>query len=580
MSGAPPGTTRTGLTSGPKGARRRDGPRLAVWVALSGIAISALLSYVIWNRSVASASANLEDAGELLSESIAQSVERVGDQLVSVAGLYHSSEEVSRLEFARFIINLGVDPGVAGIAYAPIIEAEEIAAFEESVREVIPDYTVFEFSPGGERVAPGPRDHHVPLQWSHPDTPFDGPYGFDMASDPALAAAIEHSLATRSVASTSFMQLPGEPDADSLVVFRPVTRVGTPNVIGVAFALVDVSEFLDSQLSPALAGSVTWELFDGQTQLETPDTWWTGSFPVFGEEWQLAVAGLDGEPTTPDRWGALVVLTAGIVLSLAVSFLVSALREQTAARREVDRLMELGVAKDQFLASVGHELRTPLTGVVGFTALLRDPTRDLSDDDRARMIENIANESADLAAIIDDLLVAARSELDMVTVTAEPVTLPDLVSAVVTMTREDEAARIEIGADLIDVPVAMGDPARVRQIMRNLISNACRYGREPIEIRFQTEGGDALVQVIDHGPGLPTSEWDRIFEPYHRFHDVETKPAALGIGLSVSRHLSRLMGGDLTYRHQEGRSIFELRLPVAGAEVGAETTTRRPARTA
>jgi two-component system osmolarity sensor histidine kinase EnvZ len=116
--------------------------------------------------------------------------------------------------------------------------------------------------------------------------------------------------------------------------------------------------------------------------------------------------------------------------------------------------------------------------------------------------------------------------------------------------------------------------------MRNLISNACRYGREPIEIRFQTEGGDALVQVIDHGPGLPTSEWDRIFEPYHRFHDVETKPAALGIGLSVSRHLSRLMGGDLTYRHQEGRSIFELRLPVAGAEVGAETTTRRPARTA
>lgn len=572
-------TTRSGPATGPEGSGDRDLPRLAIWVALGGIAMSLLLSYVIWDRAVASANANLADAGELLSESIADSVERVGDQLVAVAGLYHSSEEVSRLEFVRFIINLGVEPGVAGIAYAPMIEADEIRPFEESVRDVIPAYTVFEFSPEGERVAPTPREYHVPLQWSHPDTPFDGPYGFDMASDPGLAAAIEHAISARSVASTSFMQLPGEPDADSLVVFRPVTRVGTPNVIGVTFALVDVSEFLDAQLSPALGESVMWELFDGQTQLEPPDGWWTGSFPVFGEEWRLAVAGIDGEPTSPDPWDALVVLFAGIVVSLVVSFLASARREQAAARREVDRLTELGLAKDQFLASVGHELRTPLTGVVGFTALLRDPTRDLSDDDRERMIENIADESADLAAIIDDLLVAARSELDMVTVTAEPVLLPDLASAVVAATRDEGADRIEVGGDLVDVPVAVGDPARVRQIMRNLISNACRYGREPIEVRFGTDGDHALVQVIDHGPALPAGEWERIFEPYHRVHDMETKPAALGIGLSVSRHLSRLMGGDLTYRHEDGQSIFELRLPAAGAGVGDEPGARRRAGT-
>jgi signal transduction histidine kinase len=552
-------------------------PRLGVWVALGGIALSALLSYVVWDRSVATANAHLEEAGDLLSESIAHTVEEIGEQLVAVAALYHSSEEVSRIEFTRFINNLGVDPGVAGIAYAPIIETDEIAAFEESVRNVIPAYSVFEFSSDGERVSPAPRGYHAPLQWSHPDTPFDGPYGFDLASQPSLATAVEQSIGAGSLASTPFMQLPGEPDADSFLVFWPVTRVGTPNVLGVAFALVDVSEFLGSKLSPALTGSVTWEVFGAGNELEMPENWRTESFPVLGQEWQLAVAGIEGEPTTPDPWAAVLVLSAGTLISLAGALLVSALRERAMARREVGRLMELGVAKDQFLASVSHELRTPLTGVVGFTALLRDPTRDLSEFERSRMIDNISDEAGDLAAIIDDLLVAARSELDMVTVTAEPVKLPEVVSAVVASSRDEEAARIEVSPGPADYPLAMGDPARVRQVMRNLISNACRYGGEPIEVRFQTTAERAVVQVIDHGTGLPMSEWDRIFEPYYRVHHVETQPAALGIGLSVSRHLSRLMGGDLTYRYEEGRSIFELSLPQSGTDSIVKKLTSRSA---
>jgi signal transduction histidine kinase len=535
------------------------------------------LAFVVWDRSVSTAEANLEDAGDLLSESIVHTVEEIGEQLVAVAALYHSSEEVSRLEFTRFINDLGVDPGVAGIAYAPIIETDEIAGFEESVRDVVPSYSVHEFSPEGNRIAPTPREYHVPLQWSHPDAPFEEPYGFDMASQPGLASAIEQAIEDRSHASTPFMQLPGEPDADSFVVFWPVTRVGTPNVLGVAFALVDVSEFLDSQLSPSLAESVTWEIFDAGTELEMPDNWRTASLPVFGDEWHLTVAGIDGEPTTPDRWAALLVLSVGTIISLAGALLVSAFRERAFARREVGRLTELGVAKDQFLASVSHELRTPLTGVVGFTALLRDPTRELSEVERSRMIDSIADESADLAAIIDDLLVAARSELDMVTVTAEPLVLPDLVSAVVAASRDVEAARIEISPDHVGYPLAMGDPARVRQVLRNLISNACRYGGEPIEVRFQIDPDLAAVQVIDHGTGLPMNEWNRIFEPYYRVHHIATQPAALGIGLSVSRHLSRLMGGDLTYRYEDGRSIFELSLPLAGSEVVASESTLRSA---
>jgi signal transduction histidine kinase len=80
------------------------------------------------------------------------------------------------------------------------------------------------------------------------------------------------------------------------------------------------------------------------------------------------------------------------------------------------------------------------------------------------------------------------------------------------------------------------------------------------------------VEVADDGPGLEREDWDRIFEPYYRAHQgAETQPAAIGIGLSVARHLARLMEGDLTYRRESEWSVFRLSLP------GAPVVTREEA---
>ena len=116
----------------------------------------------------------------------------------------------------------------------------------------------------------------------------------------------------------------------------------------------------------------------------------------------------------------------------------------------------------------------------------------------------------------------------------------------------------------------LGDPGRVRQILRNLISNALRYGGDRIRVIVGADSSH-LVQVRDNGPGIPSEERERMFHPYQRAHDAPGVTASMGLGLTISRSLARLMNGDLEYRHEDGESVFELMLPQAD-----DSQTTRP----
>ena len=108
--------------------------------------------------------------------------------------------------------------------------------------------------------------------------------------------------------------------------------------------------------------------------------------------------------------------------------------------------------------------------------------------------------------------------------------------------------------------VAWADPLRLRQILRNLLSNAERYGGTNVEIEVEHLNRFVVVRVRDDGTGVPPEHREAIFEPYVRGGGDSALPGSLGLGLAVSRRLARLMGGDLTYRW-DGSSIFELTLP-------------------
>ncbi|HKX73777.1 MAG TPA: GAF domain-containing sensor histidine kinase [Acidimicrobiia bacterium] len=221
------------------------------------------------------------------------------------------------------------------------------------------------------------------------------------------------------------------------------------------------------------------------------------------------------------------------------------------------RLEDLVRSKDQFVASVSHELRTPLAAVVGFAELLRAEVDSLQSSDLAEMLEVIAVQSQDMANMVEDLLVAARADIGTITLRPQDVYLR--AQAEVAM------GAINLGQKLVEVRGDSGltwaDPARTRQIIRNLLTNAVRYGGDNVIMETETGSEVTRLRVIDDGPGLPPADWERIFEAYQRAHDHPTQPASIGLGLTVSRQLAQLMGGDLSYTQVDGKSCFELRLP-------------------
>lgn len=217
-------------------------------------------------------------------------------------------------------------------------------------------------------------------------------------------------------------------------------------------------------------------------------------------------------------------------------------------------LQELVRWKDEFTARVAHELRTPLTGLVGLAEALRSHAELIRPEEIPELISCVADQAVELQRLVDDLLVAARSEVGHLEVVPEPIMLRSLA---------DEAARsvathIEISGS---APLAMADPIRVRQVIRNLITNATRYGGPVRRVEVGTTGAGAYVDVLDDGTEIASARREAMFEPFERVGRT-TMTGSVGLGLSVARTLARAQGGDLTYERRGAWNVFRLTLPV------------------
>lgn len=219
-----------------------------------------------------------------------------------------------------------------------------------------------------------------------------------------------------------------------------------------------------------------------------------------------------------------------------------------------DAMAELVRAKNDFIAKVSHELRTPLTAVVGLAAEL-EAGDDLTNDDRMDLTRLVAAQAREMAGIVEDLLVAARTELGSMTVEKRQVDLAEEVAATV------EGLGIAVRDVDGHLPVVIADAARVRQILRNLLTNARKYGGPHIAIRGGRDRRVAWVEVRDDGAGVPSELGEKVFEPYTSSGDWVGQ--SVGIGLSVSRQLAELMGGSLAYHRDGGETVFRLELPPA-----------------
>jgi signal transduction histidine kinase len=230
-----------------------------------------------------------------------------------------------------------------------------------------------------------------------------------------------------------------------------------------------------------------------------------------------------------------------------------------------DQLKASNESKDRLLASVSHEIRTPLTAIVGLSEEIVSSRTSLDGEELDELSGIIAMQSRELAELVEDLLVASRAEFGNLSIKPDRIDLRAEVDSVVRGMSESHPTSKRIAVVGSEIH-AWADPLRCRQIIRNLLTNAIRYGGERIAIMVQQHGGQAQVLVADDGSGVNAGESELIFERYYRSRQSPTQPGSVGIGLAVSRQLAEMMGGTLRYVGAADESRFELTLPMTAPE--------------
>ncbi len=254
------------------------------------------------------------------------------------------------------------------------------------------------------------------------------------------------------------------------------------------------------------------------------------------------------------------------VLEMGGDYSISTIaRDVTGEVETQHRLEDLVRAKDELVASISHEIRTPLSVVLGLASELRDSHTDFDKSTQDEFATLIAEQGQEMAHIVEDLLVAARADSGSIILDLAQVDLRHEVEMTLRSIAEIDLP-VRVKNDVSDS--CWGDPSRVRQILRNLIINAGRYGGDRVRLASCASGDWVAVEVIDNGSGVAAESEATIFEPFGRAHASASQPASIGLGLSVSRDLANRMGGDLSYTRRNDETIFTLTLPGSGGRPG------------
>lgn len=228
-------------------------------------------------------------------------------------------------------------------------------------------------------------------------------------------------------------------------------------------------------------------------------------------------------------------------------------------------------SKSQFLANMSHEIRTPLNGIIGFSELLVT-TPDLEPDEAESHLHTIRNSGRHLLALVNDILDLSKIESSKMELETAAFSPHHLLAEVISLARIQASQKsLELNFQwATDVPKTIkGDQARLRQVLLNLLGNAIKFtesGSVKV-VASVTKGscGEALMAfaVEDTGIGIGADNLDKIFRPFSQEDETVTRRfGGTGLGLTISKRIAELLGGDLTVESKPGEgSTFKLRFP-------------------
>ena len=295
----------------------------------------------------------------------------------------------------------------------------------------------------------------------------------------------------------------------------------------------------------------------------------------------MSVVEVSGElpPTSPDKADVSVDAGPGLVLSLSGAPLAASdrrildafaaqagavLERNRLAAKAADaaRLRETDAVRTALLAAVSHDLRTPLAGIKASIATLQDPDLELSPADREALLADSAESVDRLDSLVANLLDLSRIQTGAVRPRLEPTSLDEVLQRALRGV-PDEAFTDETEDS---VPLILTDAGLLERSLANLVENAVRHSPPDEKVRLcaaVVPGGLLQLQVVDRGPGVATSDRDRMFEPFQRLGDVPAG-SGVGLGLAVARGLADAVGARLEAEDTPGGGLtMVLSIPLA-----------------
>ncbi|MEI7426188.1 MAG: HAMP domain-containing sensor histidine kinase [Candidatus Moraniibacteriota bacterium] len=235
----------------------------------------------------------------------------------------------------------------------------------------------------------------------------------------------------------------------------------------------------------------------------------------------------------------------------------------------IDRMIKLNRMKSEFVSIVSHQLRTPLSAIKWETELLLSKFRKESINSKQKQsIENIGVLSCKMTKLVNDLLDVARIDQGRLIIKKMPVNITEIVEeAIVSVGAIIKIRHIEIiFNDKKKIPLAFGDPEKLRMVIENLLNNAIKYmaSHGKIEIKLFKDGDSVVFTIKDNGVGIPPEQHDRVFDKFFRSDNiVKYQTEGTGLGLYISKNIIEQLQGKIWFNSMEGLgSIFSFSVPI------------------
>jgi signal transduction histidine kinase len=272
--------------------------------------------------------------------------------------------------------------------------------------------------------------------------------------------------------------------------------------------------------------------------------------------------------------GNLAIASGITIVVLATLLAIFAFRAIFQARQREQDLEEaiasahrLVAAKDQIINNLSHELRTPLTSIYGFASLLLEGlSQPLTDQQAGANRENaqiILGEASGLSRTVDDLLTSIKGDELGIKIKLVGLSTSSEMDKVL-QSFEQEGARLTKQIEEAQIWV---DGVRFRQVIRNLVANARRHGGPRIAVIGRVIGEEYELAIVDDGPGVPGALEEQMFDRFVQRGSERVVAGSLGLGLSIARALTELMGGRLRYERSNGLTKFLLTFPLSARPV-------------